>query len=692
MDYRLVFPEDLSPTITRSQWVPFGVLFIATFVAAYAGVYLYQEGNTFPGIIWPTAGVAMAGLILGGRKLWPAITAATFLASFAAGTPLLSALFMCVAHTLKAIFGAWILDRLGFNFLISRLRDALAVLVAASIPTIIVPTFGAINRIYLTDTLEWNEFWDVWGPLWIGQIASVIVLTPFIVRWLSRAKFTRSRAELLEITGAFVLLFAVGYIIYLTEYTAVFRVPLNYLILVPFIWIALRIGPRFMTVAIFVNAVFQLAGAAAGLSGQYMGTMGERIFQAELQIIIISFIFLVLAAIAEERKDIAKDLAKQIKRIRTANQRIKDAGKAKNQFIAILAHELRNPLAPIVSSLELIRLEGVPEKSARWFETIESHTQSMRRLLDDFLDVVRITERKFRLEKEECDLRHIVGLSLSSALPMIESRNHTLSYDAPPSPIMANVDPVRVEQAVVNLLNNAARYTEPGGTITLTLRPEGDEAFISVKDTGIGIDPQMQTRIFEAFVQGKSGKAGNKGLGIGLSLTKELIHMHDGVIVAMSDGLGRGSEFIIRLPLLRTMSNSMLTESPMTTPAAPTPTSASHRILIVDDNEAAAEGLGRLLEYRGHTVRLAYTGEAALRAVKEEAPEVIVLDIGLPDKDGYEVASELRERLKFSGTLVALTGYGQYEDREAAKEAGFDLHLTKPVGLREIESVLSHLP
>lgn len=693
MDYRLVFPEDLSPSITRNQWVPFGLLFIASYVAAYIGSYLQLTNQTFPGVIWPMAGVAMAGLVLGGRKLWPAITLATFLASIAIGTPILSAAFMSVAHTLKAIAGAWMLDWLGFNVLLARAKDAIALLLTAMIPTTIVPTFAAINRIYLRDTLEWNGFWDVWGPLWIGQIVSVIVLVPIIVRWFSRYHFRRNFSEALEIAGALTLLVAINILLYWTPYRDFYAVPLAYFILVPFIWIALRVGPRFMTVAVFVNAAFAIAGAANGISGQFSGTLGDRLFQAEIQTALISFIFLVLAGIAEERKDIAKALHKQVGKLQRANQRIREAGKAKNQFIAILAHELRNPLAPIVSSLELIRMEDdIGEKSKRWVDTIESHAGSMRRLLDDFLDVARITERKFRLERESIDLREVVGLSLSAATPMIESKNHLLSYEAPHAPVMVDADPVRIEQAVVNLLNNAARYTEAGGAITVSLSTEGEMAVVSVRDTGIGISPEMQARIFEPFVQAKTGKAGNQGLGIGLSLTKELIGMHGGSIEGRSPGPGLGSEFIIRLPLLRTMDDTMLTQPTMTLPSALPTSTASRRILIVDDNEAAAEGLGKLLEYRGHKVRLAHTAENALKQVRAEAPEVVVLDIGLPDQDGYEVARQLRGELAYKGFLIALTGYGQYEDREQAKEAGFDQHLTKPVGLREMEQVLSRLP
>lgn len=671
--------------------MPFGLLLIATYCTSYVGAYFYTSAATFPGYIWPAAGITMAGLVLGGRKLWPAITIGSFLASLTVGTPALSAVFLALSYTLCAISGAWIIDRFRFNFLLSRLQDAIVLLVAALIPTTIVPTVAALNRILIRENATWAQFSDIWGALWVGQIVSVIVLTPFIIRWLTRYYFKRTFAEIVELAAAFSLLILVDLVLFWTPYTVYYGVPLAYFIFVPFIWIALRIGPRFMTVAILFNASFALGGAISGISGQFTGDLGQRLFQAEIQIIIISFIFLVLASIAEERKDISRDLSKQVVRLRAANQRIREDGKTKNQFIAILAHELRNPLAPIVSSLELIRMEGTPEKSARWIDTIESHTHTMRRLLDDFLDVARITERKFRLEKEVTDLRAVIELALSSATPMIESRQHTVVYEAPIIPIMADIDPTRIQQAVVNLLNNAARYTEPGGTITVTLAPRGDVACISVADTGMGISPEMRSRIFDPFVQAKTGRAGTQGLGIGLSLVKEIVGMHDGIIEAVSEGLGLGSEFIICLPLARTMDTITLTETPMTSLPLVASSVSSRRVLIVDDNEAAAEGLGKLLEYRGHKVRLAYTGAEALAAVAEEAPEVLVLDIGLPDQDGYEVARTLRGKLKFTGTLIALTGYGQYEDREIAKEAGFDHHLTKPVGLREMETVLAKL-
>jgi signal transduction histidine kinase/CheY-like chemotaxis protein len=675
----------LSPTLPRSlsskQFVPFAILLVVYFLTVFAGSYLYTYGHTFPGVIWPATGIAIAGLYLAGRNHWPAIALGSLLADLAFGTPLFTAVLLMAARTGQILIGAWLLHVLNFSPLVNRLRDAFVIAAVAVVPTIIVPTVATIIRIYVNHASTLADFGHVWGPYWMGHIVSVIVLTPLIVRWITRPFFTRTKTEFLEIAAALAAVAAIDVIIFWFGISLLAGIPLVYVLLAPLFWIGLRLGPRIMTAALALGATIEIL---AVIYAGHTPSIGTGLFQAEQFIIVLSFIFLVLVTAVEERKEAIQLLRRELDKLGTAVKRIRREDEAKNEFIAILAHELRNPLAPIVSSLELIEYEELSESARHWVRIIADHTRTVRRLLDDLLDISRISQRKFRLRKEVVDLRDLVAHSLETSEPLFRSKRHRISFEGCEDPLMIEADPVRIEQVLVNLLNNAARYTEATGTITIACSKENGGAEVCIKDTGIGIAPHLLSRIFEPFVQVGTEKQGFAGLGIGLSLTKQLVDMHGGSIFAKSQGLGHGSEFIIRLPLARKID----TAKPLQKVPTYFPMPQTYRVLIVDDNEAAAQGLGKLLDYRGHETRLIYQGLQVLPTTQDFAPDVIILDIGLPDIDGYEVARRLRNEVGTEAILIALTGYGQDEDRALAKEAGFDYHLTKPVGLRDIEAVL----
>jgi two-component system CheB/CheR fusion protein len=345
------------------------------------------------------------------------------------------------------------------------------------------------------------------------------------------------------------------------------------------------------------------------------------------------------------------------------------------QFLAGLAHDLRNPLAPIVNSLHIARLPNVSEEQREQLrELTERQVIELTRLIDDLLDVSRLTSGKVSLEQERLDLVDLVRTATLAVGDRVAARQLRLSAAFPDRPLWAQVDRVRLSQAIVNLLENACSFTEPGGEISVRLAAlSGDEkAILTVHDTGIGMSRELLPRIFEPFSKG-DGASGAFGLGLGLALVKSLVEMHGGTVAAESAGPGQGSVFTIRLPL-----------APMREPAAPRPsiteTLRSHRILIVEDNFDAAESLRLFLELTGHEVEVAHDGALGVAMARERQPEIVLCDIGLPGElDGYAVARALRSDPELSSTrLIALTGYGQAEDRRLASEAGFDLHLTKP--------------
>jgi PAS domain S-box-containing protein len=365
---------------------------------------------------------------------------------------------------------------------------------------------------------------------------------------------------------------------------------------------------------------------------------------------------------------------------------LKEADRRKDEFLAILAHELRNPLAPLRSAAHLLQQPGLDRPALeRTGEMMGRQVQQLGRLVDDLLDLSRIARGKMDLRKEWVDLRVVVRRAADVSRSLIESRRHHLTVSLPDAPVPLRADPTRLEQVLTNLLNNAARYTPEGGHIWLTAAVEGGEAVVRVRDTGIGIPPEMLSRIFGLFAQVERREERSQGgLGIGLSLVKSLTEMHGGRAVAHSPGPGRGSEFVVYLPL-------GWEETPIEAPpeSAPAPERAL-RVLLVDDNVDAAESLAMLLRLWGHEVTVAHDGPAAVQAAAGQCPEVALLDIGLPGMDGYELARQLRAQPALDQTvLVALTGWGQEEDRRRSQEAGFNYHLVKPVDLSALQELLA---
>jgi len=359
----------------------------------------------------------------------------------------------------------------------------------------------------------------------------------------------------------------------------------------------------------------------------------------------------------------------------------------KNEFLAMLAHELRNPLALIRNAVHVLQLTGgnaAAVKSAS--EMLERQVGQMVRLVDDLLDVSRISRGKTELCKEQVELRSVVNQAVEAARSLVECMEHELTATLPPQPVYLNADPIRLAQVVGNLLNNACKFTNKGGRIWLTVEREGEQAVIRVRDNGIGIAADQHSRIFDMFTQvDTSLERSVGGLGIGLMLVKNLVEMHDGMVEVHSAGLGRGSEFVARLPILVETAKP----PPDPTVSEPTPTTA-RRILVVDDNRDSAESLAMLLNLMGNETHIAYDGLEAVEAAATVKPDVILLDIGLPKLNGYEACRRIREQpWGRNMVLVALTGWGQEEDRQKSREAGFDGHIVKPVDHAALTKLLA---
>jgi PAS domain S-box-containing protein len=370
-----------------------------------------------------------------------------------------------------------------------------------------------------------------------------------------------------------------------------------------------------------------------------------------------------------------------------AEQSLRDADRRKDEFLATLAHELRNPLAPLRNSLQILRLGGADSGAAQGLlEMMERQVSQMVRMVDDLMEVSRITRGLIELRKESIDLATVIRSAVETSRPLIEANGHQLAISLPSDMIALEGDTVRLSQVFANLLNNAAKYTEPGGQIWLTARREAGEAVVSVRDNGIGLSAEMLPVVFDMFMQvDRSTDRAQGGLGIGLTLVKTLVELHGGTVAGHSDGPGQGSEFTVRLPVCAPESRAG--QVPSTRPEAPE--LPKRRVLVVDDNHDAAVSLGMLLKILGSDVQLAHSGASALETIETYRPDVVLLDIGMPDMDGFEVARRIRANQRLSHVvLIALTGWGQAEDRHRTQSAGFDHHVVKPADVMTLQSLL----
>ena len=460
----------------------------------------------------------------------------------------------------------------------------------------------------------------------------------------------------------------------------------------------IRQHPRYeKTAIIFVSAVHlsdldRLKGYESGAVDYVSVPVVPQLLRAKVRI------FAELYRKTVEAERLTRELEERVTR-RTAqletstarqielSNRLRDADRRKDEFLALLAHELRNPLAPVRNALEIMRLKNLADPDLNWCrEVIERQTNQLTRLVDDLLDVSRITMGKIRLRVEPVTIEQVVAGAVETSRPIIDGRRHHLSITLPGEPLRVRGDQARLTQVLANLLNNAAKYQAEGGTIELVVTRDREDVVISVRDAGIGLAAGAVPKLFQLFSQGeRSADSAHGGLGIGLSLVKNLVELHKGSVTAHSDGVGQGSIFVVRLPVQQ----EEPAEQPTPEPSGGT-TIAPRRILVVDDSRDAAESLARLLRINGHEVLVAHDGVEALELSAATNPSVVLLDIGLPGMDGYEVCRRVRQQGLQDAVVIAMTGYGQERDRRRSSEAGFDDHTVKPVEIGELTRLIAN--
>lgn len=673
-------------------WVPFSITSVAYYFAAHIALDV-SAVHTFAAPLWPPTGIALAALYFGGRRLAPAVALAALAVNLTIGAPIIAAVVIALGNMFEALLGVYLLNNFRFRAYFDRLGDSISfIAVALSVPFVSAITgpvalalTGAISAAALPETsLTW----------WIGDCLGALIIAPFLLKWFARpiSHYHRTFLQWLESLLFFITTVVFAVLVFWDPIPEFKEIMLPYLLFVPLTWGALRVGPRFMTASLVTSAVIASAGTLSGV-GPFAHSGTDSLLLLQLFIGTLSMIFLLFVAAVEERKQATQELRDHVVTLQEDVEEISEADRAKNEFIAILSHELRNPLAPVLSSLELLRLKAGEGSEMRvTFDSMHDQIGRITRLLDDLLDITRISKKKFNLQISRVNLNNTLTHSIRTVEETMHRYKHTLHTDIEESAMMLDADPLRLEQVFVNLLNNAAKYTDPGGRISLSARRSGSSAEVRVRDNGMGLPPDMLSAIFEPFRQIRSTGQTGSGLGIGLSLSQRFIELHGGTIEARSAGIGKGSEFIVRLPLIHEEQvPDAATPEPTPAESAPLTNDRKKRrdVLIVDDNEAAAESIARLLSHAGHTVRTAHDGASALTTLASFQPEIIFLDIGLPDMTGYDLARTIRKFADPQPILIALTGFGNEDGQRQAHEAGFDEHVTKPVAIADLEKILA---
>ena len=646
------------------------------FTAAKASLLLaIPPGYATP--VWPPSGIALAAILLLGTRIWPGIWLGAALTNLTIqGSPLLAVL-IGTGNTLEAVVAAALIRRyVGIRGEFET-GDAVAMFVALSVLSALIAAIIGSVSLMLSGAIQPSEFSSNAG-IWLqGDAAGMMIFTPLILTWRLRPLPRWNMAKWIEAAALALSLGLAALLVFRGLTVDGHPRPLAFITFPFVLWAAARFEQRAVTTAIAaisgIAVYFTLKGKGPFSLGS-ADTISLYLLCYTGTLVITG---LVLSVVIGQRKRAELAVRQRVEELQESERHI-------NEFLAMLSHELRNPLAPIVNALALMRED--PGQNPPMLDLLERQVSHLSHIVDDLLDVSRITRGKIRLQMETADLNATVLRALESARPLIDARGHTVELDFCGERLFVEADATRISQVVLNLINNAAKYTPVGGRISISLSRENREAVLKVRDNGIGISPELLPNVFDLFIQGdRALDRSEGGLGIGLTIARRIVEMHGGSIVALSEGPGKGAEFVVRLPVVPAPAAAV----PMQKSAQ---ASVHRRILMVDDNRDSADSLSILLTAMGHDVRTAYDGHEAIELAARYRPEVVLLDIGLPGKSGFDVARELRNAHDLSKlVLIAVTGYGQDEDRRRAREAGFDHHLVKPVRPAELEALIASL-
>jgi signal transduction histidine kinase/ActR/RegA family two-component response regulator len=675
---------------TNRLIIAFG-LGVVYFVAGKLGLAVaFVHPSATP--IWAPAGIALAAVLVLGYRVWPVIMVGAFLVNFTTKGSWETSLAIAVGNTLEALVGGALAERFanGARCFVRRRDVVRFVLFTGLMSTMVSATVG-VTTLSLAGYARWSDYGSIWLTWWLGDTGGDLVVAPFLVLWATDFRLDWDTPMALE-ASALLLAIAVLGVFVTVPWPPLSGYPVAFLSFPLILWAAFGFGPRETATVVLLLSVVAVWRTLHGFGPFAVASGNESLLLLDSFLVVASLTGLGLAAVVHEQQSTAQALKNAERRLQgllryeQAERRQAEAiSKEKDQFLAVLGHELRSPLSALMHAIAALQQATKQEpRSAQLHSIIDRQAQYLAHLVDDLLDVSRLDSGKIRLAVERLDLKEIVELCLSSFGEAGAWRERTVSTTLEPAWVRA--DATRLYQVVTNLLDNATKFTSAGGRIDVTVRPNDGQAVLEVKDNGRGIDPATLPRVFDFFAQADDSlDRSHGGLGIGLTIVRRLVEMHDGRVEARSAGPGQGSEFVVRLPL-QDAPPARLAPSPSLSSAV----QQCLRVLVVEDYEDSRMALEVCLGLLGHSVQSAADGLRGVELAREWRPDAALVDIGLPGLDGYDVAKRIRSTPAGSGMLlVAITGYGQAEVRQRALEAGFNECLVKPVNPQDLGWLLS---
>jgi signal transduction histidine kinase/CheY-like chemotaxis protein len=650
---------------------------ILYFAAGKLGLY-YASYNASSSAIWPPSGIAFAALLLFGAQTWPAIFIGAFFVNLTTAGTAFTSFLIAAGNTLEAVAAVYLTTRYANGRrLFERSQDFFKFVAIAMVASLLSASIG-LASLALGGLAPLRDSAWIWMTWWMGDVGGFVLVAPFPILWIMKPRLRGGRRRVNEgiLTLAAIALF--GVVVFGGALPGVARYPISFICIPILVWTAFRFGQRVSATAMLLLAASSAWGIGRGVGpwARFANPIASFILPQAFMMT-MAVMTLALAAVVRERKRAMAD-ANEARNLAEA------ANRAKDNFLAMLGHELRNPIGALSSAVHVLERGDVqPEQSARLLEIMVRQSRHLARIVDDLLDVSRLTAGRITLNRHSMNLGRCAR-ECFAALSLREeyaARNVDLRIED----TWIDGDPERITQILTNLLSNAFKHTQPNGKINLSVRSEGNRALILVKDDGDGIPADLLPHVFDLFVQGERGSDRHPGgLGIGLTLVKRLVELHNGTVVAYSVGPGQGSTFTVLIPRIDAAPETIADQT------APTHSEPGRRILIVEDNADAREALREALEQAGHEIFEASSGTGGVESALANRPDVALIDIGLPEFDGYEVARRIRSASEVRGMmLVALTGYGTPEDRQRAVQAGFDAHLVKPLDFARLTDLLA---
>jgi signal transduction histidine kinase/ActR/RegA family two-component response regulator len=689
LDLDMAAPER-SPA--KDLAVTAALVMVGCALGACAGIWL-RFANLGAAVLYVPYALVTAALLRTRPRHWPVVLLAATAGSYAphryGGASVGFVLLAELVNHARAILAAIGLRRFAAGR--ARLESLRGMVTYLVIAVFVAPGAAAFGGAAVVSWLRTSpRFWLIWQQWWLSNALTGLILLPLLTfEFRRRADGLRiSAARFTEGLLLAVLLLATGTAVFANSYDNSPTHPAHLYWALPFLlWAAVRFGPRPTSAALLGVTMLSIWGAIGGRGPFAPHTPSENLLELQVFLLAVSTPVMLLASLIKEQRRTATILA-EIEARKSVEAALRESNRRKDEFLAMLGHELRNPLAPISIALQILREAPPDSQDAAWArDSIGRQLGHMTRLLDDLLDISRVTLGKIQLQMAPVDVSHVVSNAVEATRSLVDSSGHRLTVTLPNEPVVLRGDAVRLTQVVSNLINNAAKYTERGGSIDVAVAREGADVRLSVRDNGIGIAADALERIFDLFSQLPGGhERAQGGLGVGLTLARRLVELHGGTLEARSDGVNRGAELIVRLPAV---AEDARTTPPPAAPPVQQRGAASLRILAVDDNVHMAQALASILRMWGHSVRTAHDGATALELATQWAPEVVLLDLSMPRLDGLEVARRLRQRQERSPLLmVSMSGFGQEDTRRHSGEAGFHHHLTKPFEMSALRVLL----